>query len=84
MKDATRRALRTAVQALVTLVTALPLLAADPRVGDVPALAALVALAAALSRLMSVPAVEALLPPWLRAGSGDRGGRSEEAHDDGR
>ncbi|MEU5685131.1 hypothetical protein [Streptomyces venezuelae] len=74
MTDATRRGLRTAVQALVTLITALPLLAADPGVADVPVLAGLVALAAALSRLMAVPAVEALLPPWLRRRGVDDGG----------
>ncbi|MFE6165577.1 hypothetical protein ACFQ7F_42500 [Streptomyces sp. NPDC056486] len=75
MKDATRRALRTAAQVLVTLVTALPLLAAEPEIADVPLLAGLVAFATGLSRLMAVPAVEALLPPWLRStgreGAGD-------------
>ncbi|MEV7197185.1 hypothetical protein AB0N81_36065 [Streptomyces sp. NPDC093510] len=72
--DATRRGLRTAVQALVALITALPLLAADPGVADVPVLAGLVAFATALSRLMAVPAVEALLPPWLRRKGVDDGG----------
>ncbi len=70
-KDTTRRALRTAVQALFTLLAALPLLAADPGIADVPVLAALVAFATGLSRLMSVPAVEALLPPWLRRPAGE-------------
>ncbi|MFK4069616.1 hypothetical protein [Streptomyces sp. NPDC029674] len=66
MNDATRRGLRTAVQTLCTLLAALPLLAKDPGIADVPALAGLVAFATALSRLMAVPAVEELLPPWLR------------------
>ncbi|MEU8958750.1 hypothetical protein AB0C93_31180 [Streptomyces sp. NPDC048518] len=66
MTDATRRGLRTAVQTLLTLIAALPLLASDPHVSDVPVLAGLVAFATALSRLMAVPAVEALLPSWLR------------------
>ncbi|MEV0255217.1 hypothetical protein AB0H82_13295 [Streptomyces sp. NPDC050732] len=66
MNDATRRGLRTAVQTLFTLLAALPLLATDPGIADVPALAGLVAFATALSRLMTVPAVEELLPPWLR------------------
>ncbi|MFH8608424.1 hypothetical protein ACH4D5_13180 [Streptomyces sp. NPDC018029] len=66
MNDATRRGLRTAVQTLFTLLAALPLLAADPAITDIPALAGLVAFATALSRLMALPAVEALLPPWLR------------------
>ncbi|MFF1381164.1 hypothetical protein [Streptomyces sp. NPDC058308] len=74
MNDATRRGLRTAVQALFTLIAALPLLASDPRLSDIPALAGLVAFATALSRLMAVPAVEALLPSWLRRKGVDDGG----------
>lgn len=66
MRDSLRRPLRTAVQAAFALLAALPLLADDPGVADVPALAAAIAGAAVLSRLMSVPAVERLLPSWLR------------------
>ncbi|MEU6826339.1 hypothetical protein ABZ921_37480 [Streptomyces atriruber] len=74
MTDATRRGLRTAVQALFTLIAAVPLLAAAPGIADIPVLAGLVGFATALSRLMAVPAVEALLPPWLRRKGADDGG----------
>ncbi|OXY97659.1 hypothetical protein [Streptomyces diastatochromogenes] len=63
MTDATRRTLRTAVQTLVALV---PLLAGEPAARDAPAVAGVVAVAAALTRLMSLPEVERLLPSWLR------------------
>ncbi|HEY5832689.1 hypothetical protein [Streptomyces sp.] len=63
MSDATRRTLRTTLQILVALV---PTAAGDPSLSEVPALAGVVVAAAALSRLMSVPAVERLLPRWLR------------------
>lgn len=66
MNDPTRRALRTAVQTLVALVSVLPMLAEDPRTASVPALAIAAAIAGTLSRLMSDPAVERLLPAWLR------------------
>ncbi|GAA3770596.1 hypothetical protein [Streptomyces chiangmaiensis] len=67
MYDATRRALRTALQTLVAII---PLLAEDPSLSDVPALAGVVAAATVLSRLMAVPAVERLLPHWLRKEGG--------------
>ena len=63
MTDATRRTLRTAVQTLVALVQQL---AGEPAARDAPAVAGVVAVAAALTRLMSLPEVERLLPSWLR------------------
>ncbi|MFI5808106.1 hypothetical protein [Streptomyces sp. NPDC051561] len=66
MTDATRRALRTFAQVCCALLAAAPLLAEDPAVRDVPVLAGAAALAAALSRAMSAPAVQRWLPPWLR------------------
>ncbi|MEI5523820.1 hypothetical protein [Streptomyces brasiliscabiei] len=68
MTDSNRRAVRTAFQALLAVATALPLLADTPGVAELPFYATLVAAATALSRLMSLPSVERLLPPWLKAG----------------
>ena len=69
MTDAARRTLRTTAQTLVALVP-LPVpqqaLAGDPAARDVPAVAGVVAVAAALARLMALPEVERLLPSWLR------------------
>ncbi|MET8025197.1 hypothetical protein [Streptomyces avermitilis] len=73
MTDPTRRALRTAIQALFAVAAALPLLTDSPGVADIPAFAALVAAATTFSRLMSVPAVERLLPDWLRMQAGADG-----------
>lgn len=66
MQDSSRRAVRTTVQTLVAAAAALPLLAGTPGLADLPAFAALVAAATVLSRLMSAPAIEQLLPRWLR------------------
>ncbi|UUU33521.1 hypothetical protein JIX56_28760 [Streptomyces sp. CA-210063] len=70
MTDSNRRALRTAFQALLAVAAAVPLLADTPGIADLPGYATLVVAATALSRLMSMPSVERLLPPWLRAGAG--------------
>ncbi|WP_030678259.1 hypothetical protein [Streptomyces sp. NRRL B-1347] len=70
MTDPGRRALRTLVQTLFGLVTALPLLAGDPAAHGLPGVAVAVAVAGALSRLMSAPAVQRLLPEWLRVRTG--------------
>ncbi|EKX67133.1 hypothetical protein Sipo8835_46225 [Streptomyces ipomoeae] len=67
MTDSNRRAVRTAFQALLAVAAAVPLLADSPGMADLPGYATLVAAATALSRLMSMPAVERLLPPWLKA-----------------
>ncbi|GAA1358136.1 hypothetical protein [Streptomyces beijiangensis] len=66
MTEPTRRAVRTAVQTLFALVAAVPLLAQDPAAAGLPGIAVAVAVSAAVSRLMAVPAVERLLPGWLR------------------
>ncbi|MFI7238077.1 hypothetical protein [Streptomyces cyaneofuscatus] len=80
MTDPTRRALRTFAQVCCALLAAAPLLAGEPAVRDLPVLAGAAALAAALSRAMSAPAVQRLLPPWLRlpAGQPPAPGRSAE------
>ncbi|MFJ4524668.1 hypothetical protein ACIP4Y_27590 [Streptomyces sp. NPDC088810] len=66
MSDSTRRAVRTAFQTVLAVAAALPLLADDARLADLPAFGALVTVATAVSRLMSAPAVENALPDWLR------------------
>jgi len=78
MSDAGRRTLRTTLQTLFALITVLPLVADDPLVREVPALAAVVAAAALLSRVMSLPAVDRLLPGSLR---GPSGGGAADADD---
>ncbi|MFJ8022021.1 hypothetical protein [Streptomyces sp. NPDC096311] len=69
MSDAGRRTLRTTLQTLFALITVLPLVADDPLIRDVPELTAVVGGAALLSRVMSMPAVDRLLPGWLRGPS---------------
>ncbi|MEV5606823.1 hypothetical protein [Streptomyces sp. NPDC052225] len=66
MSEAARRTLRTALQTVVAL---LPLLA-DGGAADIPALAGVVAVAAAVTRVMALPEVDRLLPRWLRKGDG--------------
>ncbi|MCT9109176.1 hypothetical protein ACFWD7_39760 [Streptomyces mirabilis] len=70
MSDAGRRTPRTTLQTLFALITVLPLVAGyDPLIRDVPALTAVVGGAALLSRVMAMPAVDRLLPGWLRGPS---------------
>ncbi|MFI6334736.1 hypothetical protein [Streptomyces sp. NPDC050535] len=73
MTEPNRRALRTTVQVLFAMAAALPLLAGSPGLADIPAAATVVAAAGVLSRLMTVPAVERLLPGWLRQREGADG-----------
>ncbi|MEU6389800.1 hypothetical protein [Streptomyces sp. NPDC046939] len=63
MTEAARRTVRTALQTAVAL---LPLLADDEAARNVPALAGVVAVAAAVTRVMALPEVDRLLPRWLR------------------
>ncbi|QDQ16494.1 hypothetical protein FH965_22695 [Streptomyces spectabilis] len=44
----------------------MPLLSNDPAAHGLPGVAVAVAVAGALSRLMSAPSVKRLLPAWLR------------------
>ncbi|WP_420034373.1 hypothetical protein ACN2WE_19245 [Streptomyces sp. cg28] len=67
MTEAARRTLRTALQTCVAL---LPLLADARTATDVPALAGVVAVAAAVARVMALPQVDRLLPRWLRKEAG--------------
>jgi hypothetical protein len=67
MSDAAKRTLRTALQSLVGLCVLLPpVLGSADLTGTLPWAAGAVAVAGGLSRLMALPAVQALLPAWLR------------------
>lgn len=72
MSEAARRTLRTVVQTAVALGVLLP---ATVDTSDLPqalpwAAGALTA-AGTLARIMALPAVQALLPTWLRTGGAD-------------
>lgn len=67
MKDSTKRTLRTLLQTLVGLAVALPLIVDASGVPQAtPGLAAGLAVAGAITRVMAIPSVNALLPRWLR------------------
>ncbi|WP_372408376.1 hypothetical protein [Streptomyces luteireticuli] len=72
MTDETKRTLRTILQTAVALAVALP---AIVEVSGIPAslpwVAGALAVAGGLARVMALPAVQVLLPRWLR--TDDRG-----------
>lgn len=76
MTDQTRRTIRTTVAVIVALAAALPVLVAEAGL-DVtrwPWLGVILAVAAAVTRIMASPVTERLLQrfvPWLAASSGD-------------
>ncbi|MEU8758550.1 hypothetical protein [Streptomyces sp. NPDC048659] len=68
MTDASRRTLRTIVQTVLALTAGLPLIidaAAIPQTAAGVGMA--LAVAGGVTRVMALPVVENLLPPWLRA-----------------
>ncbi|MGW0823351.1 hypothetical protein [Streptomyces sp. NPDC002845] len=72
MSEAAKRTLRTVLQTAVALCVLLPALieAADiPR--TLPWAAGALAAAGAVTRTMALPAVQAVLPTWLRTGGAD-------------
>ncbi|MFG2940893.1 hypothetical protein [Streptomyces sp. NPDC048282] len=72
MTEPTRRTLRTVVQTAVGLCVLLPAVVDAAGIpATLPWAAGALAVAAAVTRVMAVPAVQALLPPWLRAGGAD-------------
>jgi len=68
MSDARRRTIRTVFQIVIGLAAGLPLLVHTAGLPDtLPGLGAVLAVAAALTRLMALPAVDGWLPDWLKA-----------------
>ncbi|MFH9741910.1 hypothetical protein ACH4MA_30010 [Streptomyces roseolus] len=77
MSEAAKRTARTVLQTAVALALVLPALVdASGIPATLPRVAGALAVAGALTRAMAVPAVQLLLPAWLRTGQGgadDRG-----------
>ncbi|WP_149180816.1 hypothetical protein [Streptomyces sp. TRM49041] len=70
MSEAAKRTARTVLQTAVGIAVALPaLIDAAGLPASLPWVAAALAVAGALTRVMAVPAVQPLLPPWLRTGT---------------
>lgn len=68
MTDGTRRTIRTFVQAVLALAAAWPLIVTASGVPETATgLGVATAVMAGLTRVMALPAVDALLPRWLRA-----------------
>ncbi|GGS74089.1 hypothetical protein GCM10010156_36290 [Planobispora rosea] len=73
MTDDTRRAIRTALQTAIGVSAALPLIVDAADVPEaLPGVATALAVAGAFARVMAIPAVQALLPRWLRTGEAPR------------
>ncbi|WP_414168730.1 hypothetical protein ACMATS_21325 [Streptoverticillium reticulum] len=67
MSDAAKRTLRTLLQTAVGLAVALPAIVdASGIPASLPWVAGALAVAGGLARVMALPAVQALLPRWLR------------------
>ncbi|WP_405018182.1 hypothetical protein OHV05_15450 [Kitasatospora sp. NBC_00070] len=72
MTDTTRRTVRTALQTVLGLLAALPLLVSTAGIPDtLPGVALALTVATAVTRVMALPVVEALLPAWLRTPAPD-------------
>ncbi|MDH6111160.1 hypothetical protein P3T36_003184 [Kitasatospora sp. MAP12-15] len=70
MSESATRTVRTAVQTLLGLLAALPLLVDGGTVSrTLPGLGVALAVATAVTRVMAFPAVQQLLPGWLRTPS---------------
>lgn len=67
MKTSTKRTLRTVLQLVVGLAAALPMILSASGVPETaPGVAVALATSAAVTRIMSIPQVNDLLPRWLR------------------
>lgn len=67
IKDSTKRVLRTTLQTTVGVAVALPgIVDASGIPASLPWAAGALAVAAGLTRVMALPAVQGLLPSWLR------------------
>ncbi|MEU0969427.1 hypothetical protein ABZ357_29980 [Streptomyces sp. NPDC005917] len=72
MSEAARRTLRTVAQTPVGLCVLLPTVVDAAGIpAALPWVAVTLAVAAGVTRVMAVPAVQALLPSWLRTGGAD-------------
>lgn len=68
MTDSARRTLRTTVQTLLGVLAAIPLLVdAGDLPSTLPGVGVLLGVATVVTRVMANPAVDRLLPGWLRA-----------------
>jgi hypothetical protein len=67
MKDSTKRTLRTVLQLVVGLAAALPLIVGASGLPEtMPGLGVALGVAAGVTRVLALPAVNDLLPSWLR------------------
>ncbi|MEV7026172.1 hypothetical protein [Kitasatospora sp. NPDC093558] len=67
MSDSLRRTIRTIFQTVLGLAAGLPVLVHTTGVSSaLPGLGVALAVAAAITRVMALPAVDALLPGWLK------------------
>lgn len=74
MTDGARRTVRTVFQTVVALAAGMPLIVAASGLADVvPGVAVVLAVAAAVTRVMALPVVDGLLPSWLRSAPRDGG-----------
>lgn len=72
MTDAARRTLRTVVQTVIAFAVALPAIIDAAGIPEaLPWVAGALAVAAGLTRVMALDAVQKLLPSWLRTASTD-------------
>ncbi|EFL01092.1 MULTISPECIES: hypothetical protein [Streptomyces] len=72
MTPTTTRALRTVVQTAVGLLLALPALVdSGSLLRSLPWVGGALAVSGVLARIMAVPAVQTVLPGWLRTGRDD-------------
>ncbi|GHE31936.1 hypothetical protein [Streptomyces hydrogenans] len=67
MKDSTRRTVRTVFQTVVSVAAGMPLLLDASDIPETaPGVGVIIAVAAAVTRLMALPLVDGLLPSFLK------------------
>ncbi|GAA4074046.1 MULTISPECIES: hypothetical protein [Streptomyces] len=80
MSEAAKSALRTVLQTAVGLALALPAVVDASGVpASLPWVAGALAVAGGLARVMALPAVQRLLPGWLRTGTQPTGAADDRA-----
>ncbi|MET9649470.1 MULTISPECIES: hypothetical protein [unclassified Streptomyces] len=71
MSDAAKRTARTVLQSAVGIAVVLPAIVDASGIPEtLPWVAGALAVAGALTRVMALPAVQTLLPSWLRSAAG--------------